>query len=182
MNTITTSTAALCSFILAAALPNSVGAEPSNNAVIFGVAALDEVTLIGLPKEDALKRLGQPEIVLGPEEGFQTYEYPARHQLSVVFRDGKLVQYVLGGDSKAKTAKGIQLGSYLSAVTAQYGDFSREEEVAEWFGGSTARVLFHHAEYNKFKLIYPDADVTFMFDAEKAVELIWVGFRHNEKD
>ncbi len=167
---------ALCCVILLSSLPCALGAEPSKNAVLFGNAALDEVALIGLSKEEAVKRLGEPEQILGPEEGFQTYEYATRHQLSVVFNAGKLVQYLLRPESKAKTAKGVQLGSHLGAVTKAYGDFAREEDVSEWFSGAEARVLYHHPEYKKFKLIYPEADLIFMFDAEKAVELIWVGF------
>jgi hypothetical protein len=115
---------ALCCAILLSSLPHALGAEPPKNAVLFGNATLDEVTLIGLSKEEALKRLGDPEQILGPEEGFQTYEYAARHQLSVVFNAGKLVQYLLRPDSKAKTAKSVQLGSHLGAVTKAYSQVS----------------------------------------------------------
>ena len=167
----------LCfSICVSSSFSDEAASKPSKNAVIFGIPALDEVALIGLPKDEALKRLGEPEQILGPEEGLQTYDYSAGHQFSVVFQDGKLVQYMLRSSSKAKTAKGIQMGAHLAAVTAQYGDFTREEEVAEWFGGTDRRVLYHHPEFNKFKIIYPDADLFFMFDSERAVEVIWVGF------
>jgi hypothetical protein len=154
--------------------------EAPKNAVVFGNRALDGVGLIGLPKEEALKLLGDPDQTLGPEEGYQTYDYAKTHQFSVVFHAGKLVQYVIGGDSKARTSKGVELGSHVSKVTKAYGDFTREEDVTEWFGGSDPRVLYHHAEFNKFKINYQQPDLIFMFDAERAVELIWVGFPQGE--
>jgi hypothetical protein len=166
----------LVAFILAACAPPLLADEPAKNAVIFGNVSLDEVSLIGLSKEEALKRLGEPDRIDGPEEGFQTYNYATRLQLDVVFREGKLVQYIVRVESKAKTAKGVTMGAHLAAVTAQYGDYSREEDMTEWFGDSEAKVLYHHPEFNKFKIIYPNADVFFMFDEQRNVEVIWVGF------
>jgi hypothetical protein len=162
--------------LFASSLHVSLAADPPKNPIVFGSPDLDAVTLIGLSKAEALKRLGEPETISGPEEGYQTYEYPTRYQLSVVFHGGKLNQYVVRPNSKAKTARGIQVGSHLGAVTKEYGDFAREEEVREWFAGSEARVLYHHAEFKKFKLNCPQADLIFMFDGERAVEWIWVGF------
>jgi hypothetical protein len=79
-------------------------------------------------------------------------------------------------DSKAKTANGLTMGAHLAAVTAKYGDYSREEDVTEWFGGDEAKVLYHHAEFKKFKLNYTDSDILFMFDDNRNVDVFWVGF------
>src|SRR4051812_27892612 len=65
-----------CAVILAAYTPTILADEPAKNAVIFGNTTLDEVSLIGLPKDEALRRLGAPEEIAGPEEGYQTYDYP----------------------------------------------------------------------------------------------------------
>ena len=86
----------------------------------------------------------------------------------------------LGNIKGNVTTKGheewIEVGSFLFAVMKAYGDTKREEEVTEWFGGSDARVLYHHAENKKYKVIYPDADIIFILDSDRAVEYIWVGF------
>ena len=165
-----------CAVILAAYAPTTLADEPAKNAVIFGNTTLDEVSLIGLPKDEALRRLGAPEEIAGPEDGYQTYDYPKRHQLAVVFYEGKLVQYMVRADSKARTTKDVTMGAHLAAVTAKYGDFSREEDVTEWFAGDEGKVLYHHAEFKRFKLNYTDADILFMFDDDRNVNVFWVGF------
>lgn len=170
--------------VLAQAGNAAVAADPTKqgrprNPLIFGKPELDGVTLLGLPKEEALKRLGEPEQILGPEAGYQTYEYGQRHGLSVVFHSSKLVQYVVRPNSKAQTAEGIHIGSPLGAVTMHYGNFTREETVTEWFAGLESKVLYGHPESGKFKINYQDAGMTFMLDAEKAVKFIWVGWIWN---
>jgi len=162
-------------FVALPAARTAPEAGSSRNSIVFNIPALDEVALLGLSKKEALERLGQPDKIDGPEEGYQTYEYLSTHHLSVVFHDGKLVQYVVRPDATFKTTSDIGIGSFLGSVTKQYGDSVREEEVTEWFAGSDGQVLYHHPEFKKFKLIYPDARLTFFFDAERAVEWIWVG-------
>ena len=47
--------------LLAAVQPGAIAADPARNAIVFDDARLYEVTLIGLPKEEALRRLGTPD-------------------------------------------------------------------------------------------------------------------------
>jgi hypothetical protein len=149
--------------------------------VLASVALLSSCTtlpgstnLIGRPKAEAVKQLGKPASIAGPESGYQTYEYPERG-LSVVFQDGKVVQTVLNGSSE-KTTLGVGIGTPMPQVTKVYGNYKREEEVKKWFGGNVPHVLYHHKEFNKYKINYPEQDLIFMFDGDKKVERITVGY------
>jgi hypothetical protein len=139
----------------------------------FGDPA-DTLRLLGLPKTELLSQYGAPKQILGPEDGYQTYEYP--NGLSVVIRQGKVVQYVAKDNSGYKTETGIGLGSDIGAVTKVYGDYTGTEEVEQWFGGRKQNVLYHHPKYDRFKINYAERDVIFMFDGNKKVESIWVGY------
>jgi hypothetical protein len=177
MKAIGFSASTLCAVFVAAALQSGSAADPAKNPIVFGNPALDEVTLLGLGKEEALRRLGAPNKIYGAEEETQTYEFTTELQLSVVFRGGKLIEYIVRPECKAATDKGIHIGSYINAVTKMYGDFTREEEVPGWFTGDDALVLYHHGDSSRYKLIYPQANLIFLFDSEKGVEMIWVGVR-----
>ena len=131
--------------------------------------------LIGHSKPDALSSLGKPTLVQGPENGYQTYHY-AERGLDVVFHDGKVVQYGIRTNCTLKTDKGIGIGADISEVTRAYGQYKRAEQVTEWFGGKVARVLYHHKEFNRYKINYPDSDLIFLFDGNKKVENITVGY------
>ena len=134
----------------------------------------DTLRLIGASKTEVLSRYGQPSQILGPEQGYQTYEYP--DGLGIVIRQGKVVQYISKSDSRYKTDKGIRIGSSLADVTRAYGAYTSTEEVGQWFAGDKQKVLYHHPEFDRYKINYAESDVLFMFDKDKKVESIWVGY------
>ena len=136
---------------------------------------VDTAHLIGLPKDDALNKLGKPSLIEGPEAGCQTYEY-TNSGLSVVFAHNKVVQFMIGTGSSEKTSLGIGIGATMPEVTKLYGDYTREEEVQEWFGGNVPRVLYHHRQTDRYKINYPEKDLLFQFDKDKRVEVIVVGY------
>ncbi len=140
-----------------------------------GSTTSDSPPLIGQSKLDALSDLGTPTLVGGPEDGYQTYHYAGRG-LDVVFNDGKIVQYAIRTNCTLKTDTGVGIGADMSEVTRAYGQYKRTEEVTEWFGGNVSRVLYHHKEFDRYKINYPDSDLIFMFDCSKKVELIMVGY------
>lgn len=140
-----------------------------------GCTTGDSPPLIGQSKLDALHDLGKPTLVQGPEAGYQTYHY-AERGLDVVFNNGKIVQYTIRGNCTLKTDAGVGIGADISEVTRAYGQYKRTEEVAVWFGGNVSRVLYHHEEFDKYKINYPDRDLIFIFDRNKKVELIMVGY------
>ena len=132
-------------------------------------------SLLGRDKANALDELGEPSKILGPAEGYQTYHY-AKRGLGVVFHDNTVVQYVIRTNSSLKTEMGIGIGADISDVTGSYGQYKRTEEVTEWFGGNAPKVLYHHKQLNRYKINYPDSDLIFMFDGNKKVEMITVGY------
>lgn len=93
----------------------------------------DNLPLLGISKEELVSRYGQPKNILGPATGYQTYEYPKG--LAVVVHDQKVVQYVAKGVSDYRTEKGIRIGSDISDVVAQYGNYTSTEKAADWFSG-----------------------------------------------
>ena len=134
----------------------------------------DTLSLLGMPKTEVLSRFGKPEKILGPEHGYQTYEYP--DGLGIVIHDGKVVQYVAKGTSTYRTDKGIRIGSEAGDVTEAYGNYTATEDVEEWFGGRKQKVLYHHPKFNRYKINYAESDVIFVLDGDKKVESIWVGY------
>lgn len=132
-------------------------------------------TPIGLSKDEALKILGNAEKILGPADGYQTYDYHSQG-FGVVFCEGKVVQVQINTGSEYKTRLGIGIGSDISEVTKAYGDTKRQEEVKEWFGGLVPNVLYHHPEFDKYKINYPDKNYIFFFDADKKVECFEIGY------
>jgi hypothetical protein len=134
----------------------------------------DTLQLLGISKADLLSQYGPPKQILGPEEGYQTYEYP--DGLGVVIHKDKIVQYVAKRPSGYVTDKGIKLGSDISNVTKAYGDFIDTEEVDQWLVGNKQRTLYHHPKHDGYKINYAESDLVFMFDKNKKVESIWVGY------
>lgn len=142
-------------------------------APVFG-GATDTLSLLGLSKSDLIRKYGAPVRILGPEDGYQTYEYS--DGLGIVVHQGTVVQYVAKAHSDFKTDKGISLGSHIGEVTRAYGDYTDTQEVKQWFGGGKQRILYHHPAYDRYKLNYFDSDVIFLFDRSQQVESIWVGY------
>lgn len=126
--------------------------------------------LIGITKADLTRQLGEPSQVAG-----STYEYPD-HGLSVMVKDDRVIQYIIKRGSTRHTSAGVSIGTPLSDITGLYGAYESEEDVEKWFAGDESGVLYHHGKYNKYKINYPEEHLTFIFDKNKRVESIWVGF------
>ena len=126
--------------------------------------------LIGITKADLVGWLGEPSQVIG-----STYEYPD-HGLGVVVKDDRVIQYMIKRGSDRQTPLGVKIGTPMSEVTKMYGAYESEENVEKWFAGDEAGVLYHHEKHDKYKINYPEEHLIFMFDKNKSVESIWVGF------
>jgi hypothetical protein len=126
--------------------------------------------LIGISRADLITKLGEPSQIVNA-----TYEYPDQG-LSVIVLDEKVLQYVIKRGSGRQTDLGVKIGTPMSEVTSLYGEYKKEEEVKKWFAGDEPDVLYHHAQNDKYKINYPGRNLTFMFDGNKNVEAIWVGF------
>ena len=129
-----------------------------------------QASLIGMTKSDLSKELGEPNQIVDA-----THEYPDQG-LSVIIHDEKVLQYVIKRGSDLQTDLGVKIGMPISEVNKLYGDYKTEEEVEKWFTGDAPHVLYHHGEYDKYKINYPDKNLIFMFDEKKRVESIWFGF------
>jgi len=126
--------------------------------------------LIGIARVDLIKQLGEPSQIVS-----STHEYPDQG-LSVIVHDEKVIQYVIKQGSNRQSPLGVKIGTPMTEVTRLYGDYKTEEGVEKWFAGDAPHVLYHHGEYDKYKINYPEKGLIFMFDKKKCVESIWVGF------
>ncbi len=131
--------------------------------------------LIGTTKEDLIVQLGEPDTIV-----HSTHAYPSRG-LSVIIHDDKVLQYIIKNGSDRQTPLGVGIGDPISKVTERYGKYKTQQEVVKWFAGDEPHVLYHHGEFNKYKLNYPDSKLIFMFDEDKNVESIWFGFPAGNK-
>lgn len=130
----------------------------------------EQTDLIGMTKSDLSKELGEPRQIV-----HSTHEYPDQG-LSVTVLDEKVIQYIIKQGSNRQTPLGVKVGTPMAEVTKLYGNYTAEEEVEKWFTGDAPHVLYHHDEYDKYKINYPDKNLIFMFDEKKCVESIWFGF------
>lgn len=140
----------------------------------FDNAASPAAGLLGISQSDLVSKRGTPQQILGPTDGFQTYEYP--DGLAAVVHQGKVVQCIARKPSTYQTDKGIGLGADLSDVTRAYGQYTSTENVEQWFGGNKQKVLYRHPKFDRYKINYAESDLVFMFDQNKKVESIWVGY------
>ena len=154
--------------------------KDSLNHVIFGKKKFDEVKWLGMEREKAVKILGDhPDVISGSEAGYQTHNYHNQHGFEVVFFRNRTVQYHMWKNYRAKTVFGIKAGSSLRDITKKYGDIEREEISKIYFTGDEPKVLYHHKEYNKYKIKYPDHSVLFWLDGNKVVTSVTVAERHS---
>ena len=130
----------------------------------------EQTDLIGMTKSDLSKELGEPSQIVR-----STHEYPDQG-LSVMVHGEKVIQYIIKRGSNRQTPLGGTIGTPMTEVTKLYGNYTAEEEVEKWFTGDAPHVLYHHGEYDKYKINYPKEHLIFMFDKNKRVESIWVGF------
>ena len=126
--------------------------------------------LIGISRTELISQLGEPSQIVDA-----THEYPDQG-LSVIVLDEKVIQYVIKRDSNRQTPLGVKIGTPVTEVTKLYGNYTAEEEVEKWFTGEAPHVLYHHGESDKYKINYPEEHLIFMFDKNKRVDSIWVGF------
>jgi hypothetical protein len=131
--------------------------------------------LIGISRANLITKLGEPSQIVNT-----TYEYPDQG-LSVIIHEGKVLQYVIKKGSERQTPLGVGIGDPISKVAELYGNYKTQEEVTKWFAGDEPHVLYHHGEFSKYKLNYPDSKLIFMFDKDKNVESIWFGFPAGNK-
>ena len=126
--------------------------------------------LIGITRAELIAQLGEPTQIVDA-----THEYPDQG-LSVIVLDEKVIQYTIKQGSNRQTPLGVKIGTPMTEVTRLYGNYTAEEEVEKWFTGDAPHVLYHHGEFDKYKINYPDKNLIFIFDEKKLVESIWFGF------
>ena len=129
---------------------------------------------LGVSEKAVIAKYGKPEAVEGGEEGeIRTYKYPSRGmEFQIWFVDGKgdLRQIRAYGDSKAKTSRGVGIGSSRKHVEAAYGrprnkgdeveNFELKREWALYSTGEDACPYQMHIIYENDKVV----EISLTFD------------------
>lgn len=132
-----------------------------------------QASWVGMPLEDFQRMFGEPMSTEKGAQGLTVLNYAGSDGLAVYFIDGRVAYWIVKPNSTLLTPKNIGIGSHMEAVIEAYGNWDSEQTVSTWFAGEKARTLYHHPEFDKYKLNYPDEGLVFIFDKEKNVELIY---------
>lgn len=154
---------------------DAIGHKEENRGATQETSVHSNEDLVGVSGSELVRKYGEPSQI--QKLGVGAYQYDYSDKLGMVFIiGGEKVQYwIVSGKSKFRTVDQIGIGSSISELKELYGAWEKEEIVAKWFAGSEQNVLYHHQEFHKYKLNYPDKGYIFILGSEKKVEMFYAG-------
>lgn len=144
---------------------------------LFGTAAFasdetDSLRLLRVSARDVIAKLGEPKEKTAMPNDALHYTYA--DDLQVYLMKDQVTGYVAMGKSTFTTGDGLGIGATLDQVTAAHGALSTSEEADTWDNTRRPGVLYHVRSVDRYKVTYPDRNVSFIFDSEKKVMGIFV--------